>query len=188
MAAIGTDRKKRMFVEAYDPENPAIAMRLAGYSGTDSYLKQKAKKFLEDPHMLKAIEERNRYIESTDKVIATRTERQAFWTSLMRNDVDALNIKPEYDANGLPKKLENLPLAQRMKASELLGKSETDFIDRVDINHNITITDVIQQSYLDDGSSIEDIEAQYTRLQNKLEEIEEAKEEEVKPPTLESFI
>lgn len=169
MSVIGSDKKKRLFIESYDPENPIISLRLAGYTGTDSYLKKKLEKFLEDPTIQKAIEKRNRYLESTQSVIANRTERQAFWSALMRNDTAALNIQPEYDSSNMPKKTENIPLAQRIKASELLGKSETDFVDRIDINHNITITDIIQQSYLD-TEDLDVIEAQYTKLQQQEKE------------------
>lgn len=179
---IKDNKKKRLFVEAYDEENPVIAMRVAGFQGTDSYLKNKAKELVADPHIQKAIEERNRYLEGTQKVIATRAERQAFWTAILRNDASKLNIEPEYDSAGLPKPVGNIPLAQRIKASELLGKSETDFVDRVDINHNVTITEIIQQSYLPDDTPIEVIEAQYEKLADKADK----KEEE--PPLLESFI
>lgn len=169
---IGTDKKKRLFVETFDGENELYAMRVAGFTGADSYLAGKAKKLLEDPHIQAAIEERNKYLESTDKVIATRTERQAFWTNIMRNDVDNLQFNKEYDKNNIPKDIKNIPLSQRMKASELLGKSETDFVERLDINHKITITDVIQKSYLDDGRSLESIEADYRKLQEELDEEE----------------
>ena len=194
MAEIGRDKKKRLFIEAFDGDNTVEAMRVAGYSGAEQYLKTKAKTFLQDPHIVKAIEQRNDYLDSTTKVIATRTERQAFWTSIMRNNSEDLNINPEYDVNGLPKKIEaNISLSARMKASELLGKSETDFVDRLDINHNITITDIVQQSYAISHEDIDAIEAQYERLKDqKKHDIKKIESEAEAPldggPDLEDFI
>ena len=153
-------------------------MRLAGYSGTDTYLRNKAEQFLKDPIVVEAIQQRDTYVQSRTRMIADRQERQSFWTQLMRNeDPDA---KPEYDVNGIPKPTDNVPLSQRIKASELLGKSEADFIDRVHVEGQITITDIIKESYRlpeSENDSIEAIEAQYKMIQN-YEQLEENKNEE----------
>ena len=53
--------------------------------------------------------------ESRDR-IATRQDRQRFWTDTMQDG--ALDMK------------------DRLKASELLGKSEGDFLDRVEAKHD----------------------------------------------------
>ncbi len=42
--------------------------------------------------------------------VATRRERQEFWTKIYKD--------------------ENIPMADRLRASELLGKSEADFVDK----------------------------------------------------------
>lgn len=52
-----------------------------------------------------------------DPQIATREERQHFWTSLM------------YD--------EGVEASQRNRASELLGKSQGDFIEQVEVREDV---------------------------------------------------
>ena len=56
---------------------------------------------------------RNREQIRTKKAIATREDRQAFWTKTMQG-------------KGKPAPT----MTDRLKASELLGRSEADFIDR----------------------------------------------------------
>lgn len=51
--------------------------------------------------------------ETTSKAIATREDRQSFWTEVMRD------------------KLEKM--VDRLRASELLGKSQADFVDRMEV-------------------------------------------------------
>ena len=188
-------QRLRDFIQYYDGD-PVKCMRLAGFEGSNSYLKQKAEQALKDPTVQLALKQRDAYYESRTKLIADRQERQALWTHIMRNnDPDAIN---EYDNNGLPKKPENIPLATRLKASEMLGKSEGDFVERVSIEGNITITDIIKSSYSldDDALDIEAIEAEYFKLKDKktlLSQLEEAPtepstKEEQELPSLNEFI
>lgn len=60
-----------------------------------------------------------REIPDSVRRIATRAERQAFWTEMM---LDPL-LKP----------------ADRLKAAELLGKSEADFIEKVQTEGVVSI-------------------------------------------------
>ena len=151
-----------LFCEAYTGDN-VQAMKEAGFEGSDQELDKKAKQFLSLHTIVEAIKQRNLYRNSTAKIIATREERQAFWTALMRNE-DPHYI-PEVNDKGVSKPKENLPLPMRLKASELLGKSETDFVERLDMNHNISITDVIKESYTIGNDNLDAIEAQYEILQ-----------------------
>lgn len=160
-------KQHRLFIEAYDG-NPARAMREAGFEGTDKELEKEGNLLLQSPLIIEAIRQRSLYSASTAKVIATRDERQAFWTSVMRNeDPHAL---PEYNDKGVTKAPSNIPLAVRLKASELLGKSETDFVEKLNLNHNVSITDVIQKSYSIEADNIEAIEAQYEVLHARKQE------------------
>ena len=163
---MGLSKQKRLFVEAYDGEE-VYAMRVAGYTGANSYLKQKANELLRDPDIIEAIKNRDKFRVTTDKAIADRLERQALWTAIMRNNDPYL--KDQVDANGIPIPEENIPLTTRLKASELLGKSEADFTEKVDVTGNLTITDVIKRSYIEDDTTddLDAIEAQYTMLQSK---------------------
>ncbi len=155
-------------------------MLAAGFSGEPSYLKQKALDLLANPLIQEAIKERSKYMADTLKIVADRRERQALWTSIMRNE-DPHYIQ-EKDANGIPIPETNINLQHRLKAAELLGKSEGDFIDNVNINANLSISDLILKSYKDD-TPIEDIEAEYERVKSP-EQIEAP----ILTPTLSSFI
>lgn len=98
--------------------NGTEAARLAGYKGSDNVLAQTARDLLRNPQISEAIRAREK--EEVRPLIATRQERQAFWTAVM-NDTD-----------------EEMPA--RLKASELLGKSEGDFIDKVDLGGTVKLS------------------------------------------------
>lgn len=99
--------KQRKFIEAYSG-NATEAARLAGYSGDDNVLGVTGHDLLRNPKIAHAIAEREE--RAITGLIATREERQAFWTQMM-ND-------PVVDAR------------DRLRAAELLGKSQADFIDK----------------------------------------------------------
>jgi phage terminase small subunit len=99
--------KQRRFVEAYmgaAAGNATEAARLAGYSGGPVTLASVGKENLRKPPVLKAINERR----SSRPDIATREERQRFWSDVMRGAEEA-------------------EMKDRLKASELLGKTQLDF-------------------------------------------------------------
>lgn len=158
--------KQRMFVEAFDGDIPT-SMRIAGYEGADGYLKKRGEELLSDPLIQEAIKHRDLYHKNMRKAIASRQERQELWSNIMKNE-DPF-VKEEVDANGIPIPIpKNIALPLRLKASELLGKSEADFVDKVDMNVQHSLSDIIMQSYkIEDNSekeiSIEAIEAEYYR-------------------------
>ena len=99
--------KQQRFVDAYDGNATAAALA-AGYSAkTAAFI---GAENLRKPKILAEL--KNRETLRRTPLIATREERQAFWTATMRN------AKAE--------------MRDRLKASELLGKSEADFVDRVE--------------------------------------------------------
>ena len=57
--------------------------------------------------------------------IATRQERQEFWTSVLRNEDEAMK--------------------DRLKAAELLGKSEGDFLERVEMDMTLSPAAILEQ-------------------------------------------
>jgi hypothetical protein len=78
--------------------------------------------------------------------------------------------KEELDPNGVPIPEGNIPIPIRLKASELLGKSEADFVDKVDVTQTLTLSDIILKSYDKESTkSIEDIEAEYYKMQEDKE-------------------
>ena len=104
--------KQQRFVAAY-AGNATEAAIAAGYSRkTAAFI---GAENLKKPQIAKAIRERE--AESMRPQIASREERQKFWTAIMRD--------------------EKQETRDRIKASESLGKSEGDFLDR----HDLTSSD-----------------------------------------------
>jgi len=106
---------QRRFVEAYLGEangNGTQAAKIAGYSGDTHGLTVAGHKNLRKANVRNAINERTK----DDGSIATREERQAFLTRVMRT--------------------EHGKMPERLKATELLCKMHGDFIER----HTIDMT------------------------------------------------
>ncbi len=110
-----TGRQLR-FAQAY-AGNGTEAARLAGYTGDDEALSVTASKLLRHPKVAALI--RDRENEANRPLIATRHDRQAFWTKVMQDTA------------------EEMPA--RLRASELLGKSEADFVDRLEHGGSVAI-------------------------------------------------
>lgn len=108
--------RQKAFVAAY-AGNATQAARDAGYTGSDATLGVTGHELLKNPKIAEAIKARETKRDS--KRIATREERQAFWTEVFHDSEQ--NI------------------LARLKASELLGKSEADFIERQRHEGSITI-------------------------------------------------
>lgn len=113
--------KQLRFVESYDGNATAAAIA-AGYS-------QKTACFignenLRKPHIIRAIKARE--AKKVRPHIASREDRQKFWTKTMQ-DMTA-------------------DLKNRLRASELLGKSEADFIERIEANINISPKTVLSEA------------------------------------------
>lgn len=102
--------KQEKFIAAY-AGNGVKAAREAGYDGDDAILAAMAYENLRKPHIAQAIRERQDH--ELAPLVATRAKRQAFWTKIIE-DVGA-------------------DMADRLRASELLGKSEADFKDKLEI-------------------------------------------------------
>jgi phage terminase small subunit len=111
--------KQRRFAEAYDG-NGTQASKDAGYSGNDGTHAVNALWLLRNPKIRAAIAEREeREGKRVLTVIATRKERQALWTKTM--------LDPSVSTK------------DRLKASELLGKSQIDFVEKLDVTARGTI-------------------------------------------------
>ena len=105
---MGLTTKQRRFVEAYDG-NATRAAIAAGYS--ERWAASNIDKILKNTEIRAAINGREQT--RIDGFIATREERQRFWTRIMRD--------------------ENADIKDRLRASEVLGRSEGDFIERVEV-------------------------------------------------------
>ena len=101
--------KQQAFVEAYCGNATEAALQ-AGYSPkTAAFI---GAENLKKPKINVAIKERED--KRLSPLIAKREERQEFWTSMMRDKTRKDDI--------------------RLKASELLAKSEGDFLDRAELS------------------------------------------------------
>lgn len=110
MADKFTERQAK-FIELYEG-NGTQAAKDAGYKGSDNALGKTAHDLLRNPKIAEAIKNRQKKV--LDGIIATREERQIWWTAIMMN--------------------EKKEMKDRIKASELLGKSEADFTEKLDVN------------------------------------------------------
>lgn len=109
--------KQRRFVEAFMGQaagNATEAARLAGYDGDDDSLRAIASQNLTKLNIREAIESR---IDS-DPLVATRFDRQRFWSRVMAGK--------EMDGD------KPAQMKDRLKASELLARSHGDFVERVE--------------------------------------------------------
>lgn len=118
----GLTEKQRRFVEVFASNggNAMAAARAAGYSNPQ----QEGYRQIEKAGIRQAIEIMRKAI--TSKSIMTREERQSFWSAVARGETDA-------------------GMNERLRASELLGKSQADFLDRVEHTGAVDIAGLIEQ-------------------------------------------
>ena len=105
----GLTAKQQRFVEAYTGNATAAAIA-AGYS--EKTAEVIGHENLRKPKILAEIKARETVRRTP--LIASRAERQQFWSSVMR-DADQ-------------------QMRDRLKAAELLGKSEADFVERQEVS------------------------------------------------------
>ena len=92
-----------------------------------------ATRYKRDPDVINAIKNKSwqdvevdYYAPEQKAVIATKAERQAFWTSVMKDNMQRMT--------------------DRLKASELLGKAFADFTDKIDMKASVKkLTDYIAE-------------------------------------------
>jgi phage terminase small subunit len=123
-----TPRRQR-FVEEYlaNGGNALQAAKAAGYAHPDP----EGARLLGNARIRDAIKALTK--PDHDRRIATAEERRRFWSAVLRGEGT--------DGYGNPPKW-----ADRLKASELLGKSSGDFIDRVDATTRIIVEHVYEGS------------------------------------------
>jgi len=104
----GLNYRQKKFVEVYQG-NATEAARLAGYKGSDNYLSTHGARLMRDERIARAI--RDRECNNTPNIILNRQERQGIWSKIAQDQEETTT--------------------NRLKALELLGKSEADFADRL---------------------------------------------------------
>ena len=102
---MGLTTKQKRFIECFDG-NATEAARQAGYSPRT--VRTVGCENMTKPDIVAAIREREE--KRVNSLILSREERQIFWSNVVRD--------PDED------------MKNRLKASELLGRSEADFMER----------------------------------------------------------
>ena len=124
--------KQRIFVEVYCG-NATDAARQAGYKNPRS----QGHENLTKPDIRAALDLRD--AEGREKRILTREERQRFWSDVV---VGKISETPTTDNEGNDV-CKPATLRDRLRASELLGKSQADFIERVKHSGEFTIGQIV---------------------------------------------
>ena len=106
--------KQKKFVQAYMGNATEAAIK-AGYS--EKTARSQGQRLLTKADIKQSIQKREE--KQTSAVIATREQRQEFWTKIMYDN--AADMK------------------DRLKSSELLGRSQADFTDKVENSGETTI-------------------------------------------------
>lgn len=141
------------------------ALQAAGYKGSEQYLRQLGNDLLRQPDVIKIIQENAKYLKSKALLIADKEEIQVFLSNTMRNEDP--EFKRVIGSDGAIKELDNITMPNRLKAAELLGKSQGMYVDRLDVSGKLTLTDIVRKAYTVDDSDIEDIEAEYIRVKEE---------------------
>ena len=117
--------RQELFIQEYlNSLNATQSAIRAGYSPKTAY--SIGQRLLKNVEVLQAIN--TAMNERKNTLIATREQRQEFWTSVMLDTDTAMK--------------------DRLKASELLGKSEGDFTDKVQANiSGMTLADLVMEDY-----------------------------------------
>ena len=112
--------RQRAFVDAYAGNATAAALA-ARYSERSA--RSQGQRLLTNDDIQDAIKARE--AQRLAPTIATRRERQEFWTSVLRSEDEAMK--------------------NRLKAAELLGKSEGDFLERVEMDMTLSPASILEK-------------------------------------------
>jgi phage terminase small subunit len=132
--------RQQLFVQYYTGEaegNATRAAELAGYKGGERACAVMGSNLLRSPNILKAIETATAEVRS--KLIADRRERQEFLTKVMRgdDDVDEEVVMSVSVGGGMGSNIERVrkevSARDRLKATELLGKLQGDYVTNVKV-------------------------------------------------------
>lgn len=119
---IGLTERRRRFCEAYAANggNGTAAATVAGFRSPEV----EACRLLKNSKIVDALEKLRK--STTDEAILTREGRQKLWSQIALDETE--------------------DTSSRLRASELLGRAQGDFLDRVETSHsgNITFNMVMQ--------------------------------------------
>lgn len=115
--------REQQFVHVYDG-NGADSAEKAGYAGSRHVRAVQASRMLRKPEIRRAIALRTEA--DVERFILNREERQELWTRLALDDT--------------------LDAADRLKALELLGKSQADFTEKLEVKGELTLATLVLES------------------------------------------
>lgn len=121
--------RQQRFVELYNGNGVEAAKR-AGYKGDSATLASTAYRLLRIDEVKAAIAAREEG-SSLLPLIMSREERQELWTRLAAD--------PEVEPN------------VRLKASELLGKSQADFTEKLEVKGELTLLELVRRARAKDS-------------------------------------
>lgn len=146
------------FVRAYDGDL-VYALRVAGYQGTDLALQAKGMELLQRMDVQQAIRNAVEKGGRREANLLTKIDRMEFLSAIVRNaDPFERMVKDDYGQEVVP---EPPTMAERLKALDMFNKMEGDYHTNVNVNHNVSITDLVLSSFIDVNRPIEAIEADY---------------------------
>lgn len=117
--------KQRRFVKAFNGN-----IRETAAAAGITY--QWARRLMMRAHIKEIIQQRD--LEMDDPLIANREERQRYWTKIMRGEMDREEVRIIERKDKPPVRLivhHKPDYKEELRASELLGKSQGDFIEKV---------------------------------------------------------
>lgn len=122
------EQRLRLFVEAYTrTPNGAEAAKAAGYKGDVKSRSQQATRLLAREDVQAMIAEVTKAVVAQSDVM-TREERQKMWTQIARGELKAPVVVGDTVIDISP------PWPVRLAAMRDLGKSQGDFVERVDLS------------------------------------------------------
>jgi len=133
----GLNKMQQMFADHYNGEGTGTQSAIfAGYSPKSAY--STANKLLNHGEVIKYLTKRKE-IESKDvmlerkAIIMSRQERQEFWSAVANGDINETQV-----VGGVAIVVKT-KMNDRLKASELLGRSEADFTENTNLKGEINM-------------------------------------------------
>ena len=115
--------KQKKFIEAYEG-NATEAARIAGYKGNDATLAQVGYENMMNPEINSLVMKRQDL--EIQRIVMNRLDRQILWTELARSS--------------------SVEVKDRLKATELLGRSEGDFTEKLEVSVNLNLADRLMKA------------------------------------------
>lgn len=162
------------FVKAYDGD-VVYALRVAGYHGTDAVLEARGKELLNRPDMQNAIRVYQAKNKQKEGALLSKVDKMEFLASIVRNS-DPYE-RPIIDSYGIEVPAPPPSMGERLKALDMYNKMEGEYHTNINVNHNLSMSELILSSFVDNNRKLEDIEADYFELKNGTSEIPDEPED-----------